>query len=433
VETGEGGGTFTPRSGTVTFDTSGTTSTVSGSTTFYNLSSTTASKAIQFTAGTTQTVTNIFTMTGASGQLISLTSTSADTAWNLQLSGTISVDYVSVQDSDASSGSAVTHDVSSSRSEDLGNNLNWGFGGGYSGEVLGTVQVLSPNGGEMLTIGATIVIDWTWTSGTNGARTQIYYSFDGGTSYTLIKDYYNGGTSEYSWTVPAVETTNGLVKITRSESTYTVSDTSNKVFTIKTSSVSTEENTTTETEGVQDADLTEESSSVVLDGTQSGRSPFNGEIEPIDAVFVGDYIRGVSYPVVYQISSTGTRRPFQNHTIFFTWQDDFSAVRTVSDATLSALTLGAPMLPKPGVVLVKIQSDPRVYAVEADEEDENRQLLRWISSEDMAQTLYGGSWAEYVIDLPPTLMGRFSSGETFLPSDQVDKTILKRRLDLVLL
>lgn len=121
------GGTFAPNGGTVTFDDAAQTSVVSGSTTFYNVSCTTANKAITFTAASTQTVNGLLTLTGTSGNLLVLRSSSNNSAWFLNVAGTSSVDYVSVRDSDASGGNAITHAVAASRSVNVANNVNWSF------------------------------------------------------------------------------------------------------------------------------------------------------------------------------------------------------------------------------------------------------------------------------------------------------------------
>lgn len=72
-------GTFTPRSGTVTL--SGTNQTLSGTTSFYNLTKNTTSTAtLTFPASATTTITNALTLTGQSGALLSLRSSTTSTA-----------------------------------------------------------------------------------------------------------------------------------------------------------------------------------------------------------------------------------------------------------------------------------------------------------------------------------------------------------------
>ena len=113
-------GTFTARSGTVTFDGSGT-SIISGSTSFYNFTSTTAGKAITFTASTTQTITGTLTLTGASGSLIVLRSSTSGTQWSINPQGTRSVSYVDVLDSNNTNSTV----IDPTNSTNSGNNTNW--------------------------------------------------------------------------------------------------------------------------------------------------------------------------------------------------------------------------------------------------------------------------------------------------------------------
>lgn len=119
------GGTFNARTGTVTFDTT-TTSVISGNTTFYNFTSTTSNKQINFTAGSTQTISNAFTLTGTAGNLITLRSSTTGTFWNINSAGTESVSYVDVKDSNASSGT----EIAAANSTNTGWNPNWSFGVG---------------------------------------------------------------------------------------------------------------------------------------------------------------------------------------------------------------------------------------------------------------------------------------------------------------
>ena len=112
--------------------TSATEATIAGDTTFNNLTCTTAGKTLNFTAGSTQTVSGTFTLTGSDTSLITLQSTSAGTAWNLiDSSGLNSVNFVDAQDSDASSG----YTINALNSTSSGNNSNWRFslGGGPGG------------------------------------------------------------------------------------------------------------------------------------------------------------------------------------------------------------------------------------------------------------------------------------------------------------
>lgn len=81
--------------------------TISGSNTFANISNSynaTGATSIRFTSGTTQTVTS-FTAAGTSGKVLTIDSTTPGTAATLsKASGTVSVSFLSIQDSTATGG-----------------------------------------------------------------------------------------------------------------------------------------------------------------------------------------------------------------------------------------------------------------------------------------------------------------------------------------
>ncbi len=134
-------------------------------------------------------------------------------------------------------------------------------------------------------------------------------------------------------------------------------------------------------------------------------------------------------PTVYALEEN-TRRAFINATTYFTYFDTFNKVDSVSPETLSQRTLSGLVLPKPGVVLVKIQSDPRVYALENNPQDVYSPVLREIASESIAQAMYGQSWADYVIDIEPTFFTKFTKGARIDSPISVNRSIMKTRMQL---
>lgn len=119
-------GTFTAGTSTVTLN--GANQAISGSTIFYNLTkSVDTARTLTFAASSTTTVNGTATLNGASGQLLSLASSTPGTRWNFVLpaSSTKVVSYVSVQDSDASGSDASKKAISPSNSTDAGNNIDW--------------------------------------------------------------------------------------------------------------------------------------------------------------------------------------------------------------------------------------------------------------------------------------------------------------------
>lgn len=124
------GGSFVPGSSTVTFDNSGYTSTISGTTTFYNLTSITAGKIIGFTNGTTTTVSNALTLRGGATGLLTLESTNPGSQWNINVNGTATLAKLDVSDSNACGGS--TKPLTTTGSLDNGGNSCWSISGGFT-------------------------------------------------------------------------------------------------------------------------------------------------------------------------------------------------------------------------------------------------------------------------------------------------------------
>ena len=96
--------------------------TITDSNTFNDITNTVQPATILFTGETTQTVSD-FTLSGTSGNLITIDSTSASQFTLSKSSGTVSVDFLDIQDSNATGG-ATWNAVSSI---DSGNNTGWSF------------------------------------------------------------------------------------------------------------------------------------------------------------------------------------------------------------------------------------------------------------------------------------------------------------------
>jgi hypothetical protein len=84
----------------------------------------TGTKSIIFTAGTTATILNNNWLRGRSGNLITITSSSAGSAFTLAYTGTITTDYISLKDCTAS---GTTPFYAGANSTDVSGNTNWLF------------------------------------------------------------------------------------------------------------------------------------------------------------------------------------------------------------------------------------------------------------------------------------------------------------------
>ncbi len=101
-----------------------------------------------------------------------------------------------------------------------------------------------------------------------------------------------------------------------------------------------------------------------------------------------------SGPSVYYLGQDQKRYVFPSEATYKTWYADFSSVQTISDQELASYALGGNVTHRPGVRLVKITTDPKVYAVARGG------MLRWIETEAIARALYGDHWTQMVDDVP---------------------------------
>src|SRR3989339_1221602 len=104
---------------------------------------------------------------------------------------------------------------------------------------------------------------------------------------------------------------------------------------------------------------------------------------PAQAAPLSAYIKG-SGPTVYWHASNGRRYVLPNARTFQSWQTSPpQTVTTIGDVELYTLPIGGNVTYRPGSRLVKITTDPKVYAVA------RYGVLRWVTSEAAAQALYG--------------------------------------------
>lgn len=115
----------------------------------------------------------------------------------------------------------------------------------------------------------------------------------------------------------------------------------------------------------------------------------------------GDLIKISSNTAVYYYGNNGARYVFPNENIYYSWYFDFSKVKTISDEEMAQIPIGGNIYYRPGTRLVKIESDPKVYAVEP------QGILRPIASEQAAAALYGAGWAGRVDDLSAAFFGDY--------------------------
>lgn len=127
----------------------------------------------------------------------------------------------------------------------------------------------------------------------------------------------------------------------------------------------------------------------------------------------GSLVRA-SQPAVYYVADDGRRYVFPNEKTYRSWYADFSSVQRISNTDLAALPLGGNITYKPGPRLLKIESDPKVYAVD------HGGVLRWIETEDAAVALFGTMWNRIVDDVPVAFFVNYRTGASVNGHDDYD-------------
>lgn len=120
---------------------------------------------------------------------------------------------------------------------------------------------------------------------------------------------------------------------------------------------------------------------------------------------------------VYAIGGDGKRHAFPSLAVYRSWYADFSDVALIDPENLASYPLGGNVTVRPGTYLVKLMTDPKVYAVEPGA------ILRPIASEAVAQELYGAQWAKRVIDIPDTFFRNYVVGTELTDASHPDGTL----------
>lgn len=120
----------------------------------------------------------------------------------------------------------------------------------------------------------------------------------------------------------------------------------------------------------------------------------------------GDLIKMSGLSAVYYLSDNGKRYVFPDSTTYFSWYNDFKGVVTIPQTELQSYPLGGNVTMRPGTKLIKVTTDPSVYAVEPNG------VLRKIGSEAQASALYGTSWNKRIVDVADSNFFNYTVGAT---------------------
>lgn len=116
-------------------------------------------------------------------------------------------------------------------------------------------------------------------------------------------------------------------------------------------------------------------------------------------------IKSAQIDSVYYCGADGKRYVFPNQAIYNSWYENFDTVLTISTYQLASIPIGGNVTYKPGKKLIKIQSDPKVYAVS------HGGILRWVQSEVLATAFYGDNWAKEIDDIQEVFFFNYEVGD----------------------
>lgn len=111
---------------------------------------------------------------------------------------------------------------------------------------------------------------------------------------------------------------------------------------------------------------------------------------------------------IYVLGSDGKRHAFPNQVVFDSWYDSSAVavdITTIDAVTMASFKLGTNVTMRPSTWLIKITTDPKVYAVEPGG------VLRWVTSEVIAEALYGSNWNTKVADVADTFWPNYTIGD----------------------
>jgi hypothetical protein len=142
----------------------------------------------------------------------------------------------------------------------------------------------------------------------------------------------------------------------------------------------------------------------------SEEEPADSTDEESSTAPAGTLIQAEGFDAIYYLGADEKRHVFPHSNVYFTWYDDFDDVMTVERDVLGSYKIGLPMTYAPGS-LVKIQSDPKVYLVS------EQGVLRHVSTEAIASSLFGNDWNTLVYDVPVSFFSHYSISEPIKTED----------------
>jgi len=294
-----------------------------------------------------------------------------------------------------------------------------GGGGGGGGAVFTSpyVTVTAPDGGETLTPGSARAVTWN-AGGTGVSAVRLSLSTDSGATFGTIIAASAANSGTYSWIVPDLATTTARVRVDGLDANGTalafdVSNTDFKIsgLTAPPPAPPAEDSAVAAAEAGAPADDSNSSGSYAAGSATDNTPTINVDKElppapperPLKCQS-GSTVKG-SLSAVYFCGKDGKRYVFPNQWVYLSSFPDFNEVKTIDDQTLASIPLGGNVTYRPGVRMIKIQTDPKVYAIARGG------LLRWVTTEAVARKLYGARWNRLIDDVSDAFFVNYRIGD----------------------
>jgi hypothetical protein len=132
----------------------------------------------------------------------------------------------------------------------------------------------------------------------------------------------------------------------------------------------------------------------------------------------GTVVKG-SGPVVYYILND-KRYAFPNKEVYESWYSFYTNIVAVSDENLAPIQLAGNVTFRPGMEMIKLTTDPKVYAIEG-------KTLRWVSTEDLAEKFYGSEWNKRIFDVSDAFFQNYETGSAITKDTDFDPTAVQNQ------
>ncbi len=247
-----------------------------------------------------------------------------------------------------------------------------------------TLTLASPNGGETYAPGEEVSIGWTQQGRVD--MVNVLFSPDNGSTWETIANA-TRNLGYITWTVPHVISDLVRIKVEATDlASIYAQDSSDAPITISAA------------DGIVARPGNDEVQSTP---GQTVALMLNTEGEEV-TLSEGSLFRGVELSGVYRVQD-GKRYVFPNEATFFSYGYSFDDVINVQDDQLRILELGRRMRMAPDS-MIKVQSDDRVFQVQDDG------TMRHVSSEAVAEALYGANWNRQITDISVAFWGDYTIG-----------------------